>query len=98
LSTIAFTVDHDADPDALRQGLDQVAAHARRHYGIHGEWEEDTLHLRGAAVSGTIQLTPGKVTVELRLGWLAAPFKGRIEGELRQQIARLTGPGSNATG
>ncbi len=92
MSTIAFTVDHDTDTDSLRQGLDQVAAQARRHYGIHGEWEGDTLHLRGAGVDGTIRVDPAQVVVELRLGWFAAAFKGRIEGELRQQVARLTGP------
>lgn len=53
------------------------------------EWIGDTLHASGSLGSGTIDLLPGQVVIDIELSMFGAAAKGRIEEALTEQFNKL---------
>ena len=58
-------------------------------------WRDDTYLFEGVthgfAVSGVILVKPSQIEIAANLPWLAVPFKGRIEAEIRERLRNLLG-------
>ena len=54
--------------------------------GVEADWKGDSLHLAGSGVKGVVEVTAGKVTVNLDLGLPASLMKGKIEEKISQGL------------
>jgi putative polyhydroxyalkanoate system protein len=61
-------------------------------YEISHHWQEDSLHFERSGVSGQIDLEPGVIRISVRLGFLLASLKSRLEQEIHRQLDKRLGP------
>jgi putative polyhydroxyalkanoate system protein len=61
-------------------------------YEISHHWQEDSLHFERSGVSGQIDLEPGVIRISVRLGFLLASLKSRLEQEIHRQLDERLGP------
>lgn len=86
MSHIVIHRDHALSLDAARQAAETLAAQLATRYEISYHWQDDTLHFERSGVSGCIELEPGVVRVNVRLGFLLIPMKPALEQEIHRQL------------
>ncbi len=77
---------HALDLDEARQAAETLAAQLAARYEINYHWQDDTLHFERSGVSGCIELEPGVVRVNVRLGFLLIPMKHALDQEINRQL------------
>jgi hypothetical protein len=92
------SVPHDLSQDAARARVEEFLNAVQRDYAQHvshvsGEWEENRLSFRfatsGLNISGTLNVEETAVEVSGPLPLIAALFRGRIEQQIRAELAKL---------
>ena len=92
-------------PHALPQGealrrIRSEIENLKREYGdkvgdLRDSWRDDTYLFEGVTHgcggSGVILVKPSQIEIAANLPWLAVPFKGRIEAEIRERLGKLLG-------
>ncbi len=88
---------HQLTLDQARQAAETLAGQLAARHGIGYHWQDDSLHFERSGVSGHIDLEPGMVHVNARLGFLLAPFKHQLEQEIHRQLDEIfQSPASSA--
>ncbi len=79
-------------PHALgRETARRAADDAAHRLGMRSRWEGDALRFEGKGASGTIVVSDRSVRVEVTLGLMLRPFRGRIEREIREGLETALG-------
>ena len=79
-------------PHALgRETARRAADDAAHRLGMRSQWEGDALRFEGKGASGTIAVSDRSVRVEVTLGLMLRPFRGRIEREIREGLETALG-------
>lgn len=86
MSHIAIHRAHSLPLDQARQAAETLAAQLAARYEISYHWQDDALHFERSGVSGCIELEPGAVRVNVRLGFLLAWQKTWLEQEIHHQL------------
>lgn len=92
---IAIHRPHQLSLTEARAVVDQVALRMREKFGMHGQWQGDTLSFSRPGVSGTIAVASDAIQVNVELGMMLAPLKGLVEQEIRRKLDEHFG-GSSA--
>ena len=88
MSTIALSQRHSKDPEQVREMLRQLAEKLDQRYDLKSRWVNDSqLELKRSGVSGQLTLTDSEVQVNIKLGMLMSPFKGKIRDEIAKAMA-----------
>jgi putative polyhydroxyalkanoate system protein len=58
-----------------------------RRFELTGRWDGNRYTFSRAGLDGVAVVEPGRVTVELDLGFLLSPLKGRIKSEIESRLA-----------
>jgi hypothetical protein len=83
--------------EALRRIRNEIENIKRQHgdkiSGFRENWNNEKYAFAGTAkgftVSGVMTVNPSQVEIVMNLPWLAIPFKGRIEADIREQLSVL---------
>lgn len=86
MSHIAIHRTHSLPLDQARQAAETLAAQLAARYEISYHWQDDVLHFERSGVSGCIELEPGAVRVNVRLGFLLAWQKTWLEQEIHRNL------------
>lgn len=86
MSHIVIHRDHALTHDQAREVAETLAAQLADRYEISHHWQEDSLHFERSGVSGQIDLEPGQLRINVRLGFLLVPLKHRLEQEIHRQL------------
>ena len=86
MSHIVIYRDHALSLNEARQAAETLAVQLAARYEISYHWQDDTLHFERSGVSGCIELEPGVVRVNVRLGFLLIPIKPALEQEIHRQL------------
>ena len=78
--------DHAQTLDQSRQSAEILAVQLADRYEMSHHWQGDSLHFERSGVSGHIDLEPGRLRINVRLGFLLAPLKHRLEQEIQRQL------------
>lgn len=89
MSTIRVSRKHSLTKEEARAEAQALAEDLGRQFNVDYEWKGDRLEFKRSGVKGHLQVEDSRVDVELTLGLLARPFKGRIEQELNTHLNRL---------
>ncbi len=92
MSHIAIERSHLLTPDQARQAAETLAEQLADRFEISYHWEGDSLHFERSGVAGHIDLEPGTVHINARLGFLLAPFKYQLEQEIHQALDKILRP------
>ena len=84
--------DHELTLDQARETAETLAGQLAERYEISHHWQEDSLHFERSGVSGQIDLEPGVIRISVRLGFLLASLKSRLEQEIHRQLDKRLGP------
>ena len=86
MSHIAIHRTHSLPLDQARQAAETLAAQLATRYELSYHWQDDALHFERSGVSGCIELEPGAVRVNVRLGFLLVWQKTWLEQEIHRQM------------
>jgi putative polyhydroxyalkanoate system protein len=92
MSHIVIHRDHALTLDQARETAETLAGQLAERYEISHHWQEDSLHFERSGVSGQIDLEPGVIRISVRLGFLLASLKSRLEQEIHRQLDKRLGP------
>lgn len=69
----------------VEEAADQLA----EKYGLMITWLDNHASIRGPSVDGTVKVEDSVMDLRLELGFLAAPFKSKIEAAVEEYFERL---------
>jgi putative polyhydroxyalkanoate system protein len=69
--------------------VEEAADKLAEKYGLMINWLDDYASIRGPGVDGTIKVADSVMDLNLELGFLAAPFKSKIEAAIEEYFERL---------
>ncbi|HPF59255.1 MAG TPA: polyhydroxyalkanoic acid system family protein [Candidatus Competibacteraceae bacterium] len=92
MSHIAIHRDHSLTLDQARKAAETIALQLADRYAVNHYWQDDSLYFERSGVSGQIDLEPGTIQVNVRLGFLLAPLKYRLEQEIHRELNEGFGP------
>ncbi len=89
MSHIVIHRDHALTLDQARAAAEALAGQLAERYDISYHWQENSLHFERSGVSGQIDLEPGVIRVNVRLGFLLVSLKSRLEQEIDRQLTEM---------
>lgn len=82
---------HGTTLKAAKAAVTRTAEAIATKFGVHSEWQGDTLHFSRSGVDGHIQVDKSDVRVHARLGLLLGMMKPAIEQEIERQLDKHFG-------
>lgn len=82
--------EHGMSQEKALETADSLARSLASEYDMKYSWRGATLDFHRAGVHGELRVLPNVLEIELKLGLLLRPFRGRIEQEIERQLAQLT--------
>jgi len=79
MSTIRIKRRHDLDEAQVRAQVEELAREFSEQIGIRYQWQGNQLNIERSGANGYIRMNPGELELELKLGMLLRPLKGKIE-------------------
>ena len=87
MARISLSKKHDRPEQDVRQMVDELAQSLARRYDAKAVWSGDSsVKIDHSRLSGRLDILPGEVRIEVKLGMLAGAFKGTIEAELKKAL------------
>jgi len=86
MSKIDIRRKHGKSHKAAKAAVDKTASAIAKKFGIHSEWQGDTMHFQRSGVNGYIKVNKTDVHVTAELGFLLGALKPMIEGEIERQL------------
>ena len=77
---------HALSKDEIRKRVEAVAKDLKKKYDMDYSWDGDRVQFKRSGASGLLSLGSDFVEVDIKLGMLLAPLKGKIEDTLRRDI------------
>ena len=91
MSQLTIKRSHELDGEQLLARVKQVAAKLEK-YNAKVEWEGDRLaRVSGSGIDGELRLEETLIQIDLRFGFLVAPFKGKIAEVLERELDEMLG-------
>ena len=87
MSNIHVKHKHSLSPEETRKRVEDIAKGLRKEYKIDYVWKGDRLLFKRSGASGNLDLGDGFIELNIKLGMVLAPLKGKIEKTIRQNIA-----------
>lgn len=91
MSHIVIHRHHELTLDQAREAAEALASQLAERYEISHHWQEHSLHFERSGVSGQIDLEPSLIRISVRLGFLLASLKSRLEQEIHRQLDEMLG-------
>jgi putative polyhydroxyalkanoate system protein len=95
MSHIVIHRDHPLTLDQAREAAETIAAQLADRYAISHHWQDDSLHFERSGVSGQIDLEPGAIRINVRLGFLLASLKYQLEQHIHRELDTIFGAPSD---
>ena len=89
MSHIAIHCAHSLPFDQARQAAETLVTQLAARHEISYHWQDNALHFERSGVSGCIELEPGAVQVNVRLGFLLVWQKTWLEQEIHRQLDEM---------
>ncbi len=89
MSEILLNKKHKLGMTKAKAKVNKLAKQLETDYDLQSQWEGDTLVFERAGVSGHLAVTKDEVTLQMKLGFLMAAFKPKIEEQLKNNLDKL---------
>jgi len=86
MSNIHLKHNHTLDPEETRKRVDSIAQDLKKEYAMDYAWKGDRVDFSRKGASGSVQLGNGFIELNIKLGMLLSPLKGKIEETIRRDI------------
>ena len=90
---ISLSRNHSLSPAVIKQRLVDLGEKLQAKYQAKTSWDgEKTMNVKGPGVEGKLSIADTKVDVNLDIGFLLSPMKGKIEEALTKELEKVTAP------
>lgn len=86
MSDINIKRSHNLDIDTARSKLDDLKQKLDNKFGFDTSWDGSELNFNGKGTTGQIRLQSDSVEVDMKLGMLLKPLKGKIAQSIEQGL------------
>ena len=86
MSKIQITREYSLDKNNVRNEIQLLAEKLGSELSVEYSWQEDRLLFNRSGVDGFIELGDGELLLEIKLGMLLTPLKGKIETTIRDYL------------
>lgn len=86
MSRITVTRNHDFGLEGARTKLNELTGTLAEKYGVKATPRGDTVGVSGKGIDGEVRITETTVTLDLKLGLMLRPMKGKIEAGIHRQM------------
>jgi len=91
---INLSRNHSLEPAVIKERISKLGEKLQEKYQAKTSWADDrTLNVKGTGVEGKLIISANKVDVNLDLGFMLTPLKGKIEETLGRELEKLTSEG-----
>lgn len=95
MATISISRNHSLSPEVIKQRLTALGEKLKEKYSAKTSWEGDkTLTVSGTGVDAKLKISDDKVDVDINLGFLLKPMKGKIEEAITKELDSVVKPES----
>lgn len=90
MSKISLSRPHALPRQTLKDRLNALGSKLKEKYSADTSWvDENTMKVKGSGVDGDLRIDADKVDVNIKIGMLLSPLKGKIEESLGQELDKL---------
>jgi putative polyhydroxyalkanoate system protein len=86
MSNIHVKYKHALSPEETRKRVEKIAKGLKKEYKIDYAWKGDRLLFKRSGAAGNVDLGDGFIELDIKLGMVLAPLKGKIEKTIKQNI------------
>lgn len=87
MSNIHIKQKHALSNDETRKRVEKIAKGLKKDYKIDYAWKGNRLNFRRSGAAGYLDLGEDYIELNMKLGLVLAPLKGKIEKAIKQDIA-----------
>lgn len=91
MSKIRLERRHDLGAGRVREIAEAIATDLGNQYGGNHHWEGSVLHFDRPGISGRLAVDDDRLTLDMELGLLMRPLRGRIETAVARRMNELLG-------
>ena len=88
MAQIKVEREHSLDMQEARRRVESVAGKLKERYGVQVSWCGERADLKGPGVSGVLEVLHNRVRVEIKLGLVLRPMKGKITEAIERALDR----------
>jgi putative polyhydroxyalkanoate system protein len=89
MSEISIRRAHALNPAQARRAAEDMARELEEAFDLEHEWHGNALHFHRSGVEGHLALEHKAVHIEVRLGFLLAMVKPKIEQHIHDNLDRI---------
>jgi putative polyhydroxyalkanoate system protein len=89
MSEINLTKQHKLGLKKAKAKVSKLADQLAQEYDLESEWDGDSLIFQRAGVSGQLDVSKDEVQLTMKLGFLMAAFKPKIEASLKANLDKF---------
>jgi putative polyhydroxyalkanoate system protein len=89
MSEISIRRGHTLNPAQARRAAEEMARELQEAFELEFEWHGNALHFHRSGVEGHLVLEHKAVSIEVRLGFLLAMVKPKIEEHIHENLDRI---------
>ena len=86
MANIHIKQAHNLSHDEARARVEDIAKDLKKKLDADYAWHGDSLQFKRTGASGSIKLGKGYIDLNIKLGVMLAPMKGKIESSIRKQM------------
>lgn len=87
---LEITQSHKVSAEEAKKRLDTLSQELSEKYGLSSTWKSDTqAEVKRTGATGTINIEPSQVRVNLDLSFVLSPMKDTIEKKIKDELAKL---------
>ncbi|MGD2111833.1 MAG: polyhydroxyalkanoic acid system family protein [Gammaproteobacteria bacterium] len=86
MANIHIKRSHNLPRDEARARVERIAEDLKRKLDAEYAWKGDSLQFHRTGASGSIDVGDGFIDLNIKLGMLLVPIKGKIEETIREHI------------
>jgi putative polyhydroxyalkanoate system protein len=86
MATIKVKRQHHLGPDQARDTVEKLAQKLQRDLEAEYHWEGSSLVFKRSGASGHIDVSDDRIELEVKLGMLLGPLKGKIQRTIEEEI------------
>ncbi|MBD3671251.1 MAG: polyhydroxyalkanoic acid system family protein [Gammaproteobacteria bacterium] len=79
---------HSMDNKSIREEVQKLADKLSQELEARYQWNGDRLEFERSGASGFIAIGENNLNIELKLGMLLSPFKGKVEQSISEYLDR----------
>ena len=86
MAIIHIKQQHNLAHDEARKRVEDIAQDLKKKLNADYAWKGECLQFKRAGASGSIELSDESIELNIKLGMMLAPMKGKIESAIREKL------------